>query len=90
MDAASHTAVKVGEFRGSPDRLQPLVGGAFRMRNGNTLITYGFGGGSQINIYELGPDGSSRWHLVAPPAVVRIYKARTLATIGGESRVPRP
>jgi hypothetical protein len=90
VDPVTRTAVKVGEFRGSPDRLQPLVGGAFRMHNGNTLITYGFGGGDQINIYEIDTTGGSRWHLVAPPAVGRVYKTRTLPSIAGERRVPRP
>lgn len=90
VDAASGTVAKVGEFRGAPDRLQPLVGGAFRMHNGHTLITYGFGGGAQINIYELDTAGSTRWHLVAPPAVGRVYKARTLESIAGERRVARP
>lgn len=90
VDPVTRTATKVAEFRGTPDRLQPIVGGAFRMANGNTLITYGWNGGENINIYELTPANVARWHLVAPPAVVRIYKTRTLPSIAGERVVPRP
>ena len=84
------SVTRVAEFRATPDRLQPIVGGAYRMANGNTLITYGWGGGDQINIYELAGETTTRWHLTAPGTVERIYKARTLPSIAGERRVPRP
>ena len=90
VDASAGTATMVAEFRGVPDRLQPIVGGAFRMPGGHTLITYGWGSGEQINIYELGAGNAIQWHLVAPAVIERIYKARTLESIAGERRVPIP
>jgi hypothetical protein len=90
LNPAGGTATKVAEYRGVPDRLQPIVGGAFRMASGNTLVTYGFGGGDQINIYEVGAGGAIHWHLVAPPGVGRVYKAHTLESIAGEQKVPLP
>jgi hypothetical protein len=90
LNPGTGTATVVAEFRADPDRLQPIVGGAFRTPAGSTLITYGFGGGDQINIYEMSPAGGVLWHLVAPPAVGRIYKARTLESIAGEVKVPVP
>lgn len=90
VDPISRTASKVAEFRANPDRLQPIVGGAYRLQSGNTLITYGWGGGEQINIYEIDATGSERWHLQAPSVIGRIYKARTLQSIVGERTVPKP
>lgn len=90
IDPVSRTAAKIGEFRGSPDALQPVVGGAFRLANGNTLITYGFGGGDRIDIFEIATGGEAQWHLTAPAAIERIYKARALESVAGERKVPRP
>ena len=41
LDEETKTAVKVWEYREDPDYFVPIVGSAYRLRNGNTLVNYG-------------------------------------------------
>ena len=57
LDIAARTATLVWEFRHVPPIYTPAVGGAQRLRNGNTLVGFGFAGHAS----EVRPDGSVAW-----------------------------
>ena len=42
LDEGSRTAVKVWEYRSDPDVFSLYIGSAYRLRNGNTLVNFGF------------------------------------------------
>jgi hypothetical protein len=82
------TARTVWEWRSEPANYASAVGSARRLDNGNTLIAFGMGAGiagssGPIEVYEVGTDGTSRWHLVVRNTPV-MYRAEPLATIAGE------
>jgi hypothetical protein len=57
LDLASRTATLVWEFRHVPPIYTPAVGGAQRLKNGNTLVGFGFAGRAT----EVRPNGSIAW-----------------------------
>jgi hypothetical protein len=57
LDIAARTATLVWEFRHVPPIYTPAVGGAQRLKNGNTLVGFGFAGHAS----EVRPDGSVAW-----------------------------
>jgi hypothetical protein len=97
------TARKVWEHRTEPPLKSPLVGSAFRLANGHTVLNFGFTTPSQLDeprplagnvlTVEAGPDGAALWqHGLAWPGMLtsrnRAYPADSIA---GETRVePTP
>jgi hypothetical protein len=82
------TARTVWEWRSEPANFATAVGSVRRLHNGNTLIAFGmgvgiFGSSGPVEVYEVGTDGTSRWHLVVRNTPV-MYRAEPLASIAGE------
>lgn len=87
IDPVNHTATKIWEFRPSPDNNAVRVGAVNRLANGNTTASFGWGQGSPIVVYEVRPDGSVAFELVASEMMNRMYRARPLQSVGGETAV---
>jgi hypothetical protein len=89
MDAAgAHT---VWEWRSPVPNFATAVGSARRMTDGGTLVTFGMSAGlagstGPTEVFEVGADGVTRWHLVVNTQVM--FRAEPLEAIGGERVVP--
>ncbi|MGA2298402.1 MAG: aryl-sulfate sulfotransferase, partial [FCB group bacterium] len=75
IDETLKTVKKVWEYRNSPDIYQYIMGSAFRLSNGNTLINWG-----NSKMTEVKPDNSVAFDLrintgqVSAPSVYRAYR----------------
>lgn len=89
LELEGSTVHSVWQFRPPTDNWSRAVGGARRLANGNTLLTFGMSrglGGSTgpIEVHEATGDGTVVWRLEVGGNVQILYRATALATIGGE------
>lgn len=66
-----------------------VVSGAVRLTSGNTLVTFGAPEGLRgsigpTEVYEVTPAGEITWHLAVQGPIRTLYRASSLATLGGE------
>ena len=77
---------KVWEYRPDPDIYSRLRGSAWRLDNGNTLVSFDT---NPRHVVEVDPDAAEVWHLeMSGPRLVASYRAYALESIMGESPVP--
>lgn len=84
-------ATKAWEFRAQPDNYAPFISAAWRLANGNTLVTFGPGEGLRgaigpIEVFEVTPGSQVVWHLV-PNGLNSMYRANPLDHLVGETEV---
>jgi len=89
VSTVSNTAVKVWEYRGSPDIYAALVGSALRMPNGNTAIMFGMlagqnGSTGPVTAVEVNPAGAPVWRLTFGPELTRLYRVTPVGSLVGE------
>ncbi len=89
VSTTSNTAVKVWEYRDSPDIYAALVGSARRLPNGNTAILFGMLAGQNsstgpITAVEVSPAGAPVWRLTFGPELTRLYRITPVASLIGE------
>ena len=68
LDDESRSAVKAWEHRADPDIFSPVVSGAARLGNGNTLINFGFRKRldyQPLTVLEVDPQGNERFRVEA-------------------------
>ncbi len=82
------TAVKVWEYRPSPDIFSTRISSAFRMENGNTLVNFGTTPDvtrQPITLVEVDREGQELWKLeMTGPALQSRFRAYPLDSIMGE------
>jgi hypothetical protein len=77
-------AIKVWEYRPSPDLFSRTRGGAVRLDNGNTLVNFNT---TPRVVTEVDRDGEELWRLEAwSPAYKGSYRAYALTAIMGETK----
>jgi hypothetical protein len=77
-------ATKVWEYRPSPDLFSRTRGGAYRLKNGNTLVNFNT---TPRVVVEVDRDGEELWRLEAwSPAYKGSYRAYALPSIMGETK----
>ena len=83
------TAIKVWEYRHTPDLYARGRGSAFRMPNGNTIINFET---NEVDpprvLVEADGDGNAVWTLeIRSPSLRNSFRAYTIKSIAGETRV---
>lgn len=91
LDFAADSARAVWSFRAPNDNYASIVSAARRMDGGNTLVTFGTREGflesrGPVEVYEVEPDGTIVWNLVAAGADV-MYRATPFGALAGETVV---
>ncbi|MDA1349144.1 MAG: aryl-sulfate sulfotransferase [Chloroflexi bacterium] len=83
-------AIKVWEYRHTPDLYASGRGGAFRMKNGNTIInTESYTSDPPRVIAEVDGDGNEVWKAeVRSPTMRNSFRAYSYESILGEQRLP--
>jgi hypothetical protein len=77
-------ATKVWEYRPTPDLFSRTRGGAYRLKNGNTLVNFNT---TPRVVAEVDRDGEELWRLEAwSPAYKGSYRAYAISTIMGETK----
>src|SRR2546422_8868367 len=76
LDQSAKTATLVWSYRPNPDIFSFALGFAQRLRDGNTLTTFGVLG----TVHEVTPLGQVAWKLTLPPGdwIYRAYRIRSL------------
>ena len=86
------TAIKAWEYRADPDIFSRIRSSAYRLDNGNTLISFDVAQAGPVTarrtIVEVPQDGTEVWKLeVDSPAFRGGYRAYPIETIMGETRL---
>ncbi|HSM35679.1 MAG TPA: aryl-sulfate sulfotransferase [Longimicrobiales bacterium] len=94
IDFDADTAREVWSFRAPNDNYAPIISGARRLANGNTMVTFGLrhdfrGSRGPIEVYEVDPAGTVVWHLVVDGPDL-MYRATPFEAIADEVVVEAP
>jgi hypothetical protein len=86
------TARTLWEWKGQPPNYSSAVSSARRLANGGTLVGFGMSAGvagssGPIEVYDVGPDGTTRWHLLVRTTQV-MFRAEPISGIASEELVP--
>ena len=85
-------AVKVWEYRHSPDLFASFISSAYRLDNGNTLVNFGTTpdvASIPITVVEVDREGNEVWKLqMTGPTLKNRYRAYPLESIMGETELP--
>ena len=96
LDEAAGTATKVWEYRPDPDIFSDMMGSAYRLNNGNTLVNFGFRGedaAKPLLIVEADANGNEvfRVDTVASGTKPTAYRANVgVEAIHGETMLRPP
>jgi hypothetical protein len=94
IDFAADSAREVWSFRAPSDNYAPIISGARRMANGNTMVTFGLrhdfrDSRGPIEVYEVTEAGAVVWNLVVDGPDL-MYRATPFEAIADEVEVEAP